>query len=54
MAEWSDLSDDELRARLEQRGIPSFVVDTLIRWRDEPDVAERITEDLQATRKDQT
>ena len=39
---WEDLSDSELRARLEQRGVHPMTVDALVDHRDGRAVAERI------------
>jgi hypothetical protein len=47
---WSDLTDDELMARLLQRGLgPAEHLAAMVRYRDEPDVAERITELLEGS-----
>lgn len=45
---WVRLSGAELRARLTQRGLPAGRVELLVRGRDHPYQAERITELLGA------
>lgn len=45
-AEWSDLSDSELRARLIQRGLQRLVVEQLVARRDDPSAVKRIEREL--------
>jgi SOS response regulatory protein OraA/RecX len=45
--DWSDLSDDELDARLRQAGVSEADADLAVEGRDEPAWAECITEWLQ-------
>lgn len=44
--EWDDLSDEELQARLEQRGVLPTAAGALVRDRDEPYAAHLIQEAL--------
>ncbi|QOR55405.1 MAG: hypothetical protein SHS37scaffold145_56 [Phage 71_18] len=41
--DWSDLSDEELHARLVQRGVMATTADSFVRRRESAYIAERIT-----------
>lgn len=46
--EWRDLSDSELRLRLENRGVNPVIARMLVANREVPDVVERIEKELQS------
>lgn len=47
MTTWTDLADDELFARLTQRGVTLGRAELLVTYRDEPSHADTITEILE-------
>lgn len=46
MSEWTDLSDSELRARLEQRGVECLLAERLVEDREDPEWARVIAKVL--------
>lgn len=46
MAIYGDLSDDELRARLLQRGVSREMADAIVADRDSKEAVQRINEEL--------
>lgn len=46
IGEWFDLSDEELRARLLNRGVPAYIVEQLITARETENGIDRIDEFL--------